>query len=94
MLLLIVTLTLYFNGNEITTHLIHNQIYNKFRNINFAWKQFTTIMSITETLKGSQYYKQTTNNTINAIIEYTLCKYVYEKRTDSCIFCVNMYKEN
>ena len=29
MLLLIVTLTLYFNGNEITTHLIHNEIYNK-----------------------------------------------------------------
>ena len=31
MLLLIVTLTLYFNGNEITTHLIHNQIHNKSR---------------------------------------------------------------
>ena len=94
MLLLIVTLTLYFNGNEITTHLIQNQIYYKFRNTNFA---FTTIMSckkITETLKGSHYYKQTTNNTINAIIQYSLCKYVYEKRTDSCIFCVNMYKEN
>ena len=31
MLLLIVTLTLYFNDNEITTHLIHNEIYNKSR---------------------------------------------------------------
>ena len=25
---LIVTVTLYFDGNEITTYLIHNQIYN------------------------------------------------------------------
>ena len=57
-------------------------------------QQLCLASKITETLKGSQYYKQTTNNTINAIIEYTLCKYVYEKRTDSCIFCVNMYKEN
>ena len=54
MLLLIVTLTLYFNGNEITTHLIHNQIYNKFRNINFAWKQFTTIMSCKQNYRNSE----------------------------------------
>ena len=46
MLLLIVTLTLYFNGNEITTHLIHNQIDNKSRkSFFFAWKHFTIVYS-------------------------------------------------
>lgn len=37
---LIVTLNLYFNGNEITTYLIRNQIYNKSRKSIFSLETF------------------------------------------------------
>ena len=57
MLLLIVTLTLCFNGNEITTHLIHNKIDNKSRKSIFAWKHFSTFRKqIGEQLQGLESY--------------------------------------
>lgn len=37
---LIATLTLYFNGSEITTYLIRNQIYNKSRKSVFSLETF------------------------------------------------------